>query len=183
MDSKILDDFFIENYDNMKKFVKSYMFIYNYRLQSVNDFIAEYYIFIKNKENRLKFYTKIIESGRGKNYLYSTMMRTIEKYTTFTNNCNKIKDILLNYYNFYDDTEIKIEEYDLDIDIEHDSVLNISLKLKDKYPSNYFAWYDKRIMLMTYKRMSVKYNLTITPLRQMVIKFDKLIIKEMNNND
>ena len=195
----IIDHFFKDNYQILTKKCQDYASVYNYKLLQPDEILSELYLFTLSDQRRINKLAELIQLTAytlNKTYNYNIkalyyisriLYNVIHGHRSFTNNSNKINHNIKIEYNADVESigeDISDEEYQeiLEYDIE-------KIALNHAHGDNWWQYrlfFDHYINHMTFKELSIKYNLTISPIFSAVKNFKSIIIadiqKEISEN-
>jgi len=184
----IINHFFADNYAVLVQKCKDYSHVYNYNELQPDELISELYIYTLESAQRTSKLHELIELSAAtlsKMYNYSSkafyyISRILYNVThgqrSFSDSCNRPQKILT----FEQDMEkydIPEEDYEDAFDYNDASVIYtkaLELSTGDNW-WKYKIWLDYYKDKMTYKELSLKYKLTITPLFYAVRDYNNLI--------
>lgn len=184
----IINNFFEQNYYVLVQKCRDYSRVYHYTELAPDELISELYLYTLNSANRTNKLTELIELSAAtlsKVYIYSNqafyyISRILYNIThgqrNFNESCNK-PTMFLTFEQNMEDIEIPDDEYQETPDYSDASIIYakaLELSTGDNW-YKYVVWYDYYHEKMTYKELSNKYRLTITPLFYIVRDYNSLI--------
>lgn len=186
----IIKLFFNDNYQTLLGISTDYSSRYQYNLMQPDEIVSELYLYTLGKPSREDKLASLIQMSaatinymfNSKAYYYIThiIYRLTSGKRTFENNCN-INKLEIDYYptifNVTDDPhEIKETDY---YGVEDIIELAKELSVGDDW-YKYKIWHDYYVARFSYKELSVKYQLSISPIFSMVQDFNEKIRNHVN---
>lgn len=184
----IINAFFSNNYQLLVQKCRDYSLVYNYRKLAPDELISELYLYTLNNINRTNKLTKLIElsaatlskiynyNSQAFYYIARILYNITHGHRHFDDNCNKVA-MHLTYEQSMENLEIPDISYEelpdySDADVIYAKALELS---QGENWYKYVVWNDYYNSKMTYKQLSNKYHLTITPLFYIVQDYNNLI--------
>lgn len=194
----IINNFFNNNYYMLIQKCKDYSRVYNYKELEPEELVSELLIYTLNNTNRTNKLQQLIQLSAAtlsKAYNYSSqafyyiariLYNITHGHRSFDNNLNKpyISKIKLIFEDNIERREIEDfhdinNYYDIDITVIYKKALELSVINNNWW--KYKVWYDYYNNKLTYKKLSQKYKLSITPLFSIVHSYNDLLKESLKN--
>jgi hypothetical protein len=179
MHSQIINQFFNSNYSYLLMISNKYLKRYNFKSYKSDEMLSDFYIHILANEKRIMKYEKVIREGNGLRYLISSIKKKSYMHKKFIDDAPHQKQMFYTDYEFTDveDKEEINEEFYLTLE----DIIKVGEDIS-KRDNNYWKfeyWKDYYLSGYTYKMLSEKYDLTISPIWGIVHKYNDLMKKEL----
>lgn len=182
MHSKIINEFFNANYSYLIMISKRYLKRYNFKSYTSDEMLSDFYIHILSNDKRICKYEKVIKEGDGLRYLISSIKKKSYSHKKFIDDFPQQKKMFYTDYEFTDiEDKQEIEE---EFYLTMEDIIKIAEGIS-KRDNNYWKfeyWKDYYLSGYTYKRLSEKYGLTISPIWGIVHNYNELMKKELKND-
>lgn len=183
--NKTINEFFTKEYNNLISISKDYSKRYSYNLLEPDEIVSELYLYTIDNANRTSKLEELISiTAATTNYKYDTkamyyLINIIYRIThgrrTFAENCNRqnINIVFLPVLFSLETTSDEVMEYDHLSEKDVTNALELISGGTNWY--KYQVWYDYYKNNMTYRQLSEKYKLSISPIFYMLKEFNKEI--------
>ena len=197
MDEKdIVNTFFSNNYSLLIKKCQDYVTVYNYNKLAPDELVSELLLYSLQDAHRTSKLAQLIQLSAAtlnKLYNYNTkalyyiskiLYNIVHGHRSFSNNSNKdSKNIIFDYNANVETIGIDIEDIEY-VETEEYDVEKIALKYAHDENNwwKFRLWSDYYLGKMTYRQLSIKYKLTISPIFSAVKNFNEIIKSDIQNS-